>query len=157
MIIILGLIILVAAVVIGMAGVAANAGSAHALTHPFAVFGYHVTGSTGTLLLSGIIIGAAGMLGLGLLLAGARRTSLRGSAARADLEQSRRERGAPGAGHDEVTGQRQTTPAPTSATAPAAGPARTAAAADSSGDNRQSAPDDHRRWLHPFGHRPAPH
>ena len=152
MIIILGLIILVAAVVIGMAGVAANAGSAHALTHPFAVFGYHVTGSTGTLFLSGIIIGAAGMLGLSLLLAGARRASLRGSASRADLEQSREKRAAPGTGHDEVTGQRQTTPAPT----PAAGPARTAAA-DSSGDNRQSVPHGHRRWLHPFGHRPAPH
>ena len=44
MIIILGLIILVAAVIAGVAGVLGNGGTGHALTHPFAVFGYHVTG-----------------------------------------------------------------------------------------------------------------
>ena len=49
MIIILGLVVLVAAVVIGVAGVLVNHGSDHALVHPFAVFGYHVTGSTGVL------------------------------------------------------------------------------------------------------------
>ena len=48
MIIIIGLVILVAAVVVGVAGVLSNSGSGHALTHPFALFGYHVTGSTGT-------------------------------------------------------------------------------------------------------------
>src|ERR1700724_3334611 len=77
MIIITGLVILVAAVVAGVAGVLSNSGSGHALTHHFAVFGYHVTGSTGTLFLSGIVVGALGMLGLSLLLAGARRTSRR--------------------------------------------------------------------------------
>jgi len=51
MIIIIGLVILVAAVVVGVAGVLSNNGSGHALTHPFALFGYHVTGSTGTLFL----------------------------------------------------------------------------------------------------------
>jgi hypothetical protein len=51
-IIILGLIVLVAAVIVGVAGVLANGGSGHALAHPFAVFGYHVTGSTGTLFLT---------------------------------------------------------------------------------------------------------
>jgi hypothetical protein len=91
MIVILGLIILVAAVVVGVAGVLSNAGSAHALTHGFAVFGYHVTGSTGTLFLYGIVVGALAMLGLSLLLAGVRRTSRRGRASRRDLEQSRRE------------------------------------------------------------------
>ena len=80
MIVILGLIILVAALVVGVAGVLSNAGSAHALTHGFAVFGYHVTGSTGTLFLYGIVVGALAMLGLSLLLAGARRTSRRGRA-----------------------------------------------------------------------------
>ena len=80
MIIIIGLVILVAAVVAGVAGVLSNSGSAHALTHPFAVFGYHVTGSTGTLFLYGIVVGALGLLGLSLLLAGARRTSRRGRA-----------------------------------------------------------------------------
>jgi hypothetical protein len=43
-IVFLGLVILVAAVVVG---VLATDGHAHAVTH-FAVFGYHVTGSTGT-------------------------------------------------------------------------------------------------------------
>jgi uncharacterized membrane protein YciS (DUF1049 family) len=91
MIVILGLVIVVAAVVVGVAGVLSNAGSAHALTHGFAVFGYHVTGSTGTLFLYGIVVGVLAMLGLSLLLAGSRRTSRRGRAARRDLEQSRRE------------------------------------------------------------------
>ena len=47
MIVVLGLVILVAAVIAGVARVLANGGHAHAVTH-FAVFGYHVTGSTGT-------------------------------------------------------------------------------------------------------------
>ena len=47
MFVVLGLIILVAAVVVGVAGVFNNVGSGHALTHGFSVFGYHVTGSTG--------------------------------------------------------------------------------------------------------------
>ena len=89
MFVVLGLIILVAAVVVGVAGVFNNVGSGHALTHGFSVFGYHVTGSTGALFLYGIVVGAAAMLGLGLLLAGARRTSRRGRAARRELKQSR--------------------------------------------------------------------
>src|SRR5665811_73380 len=75
MIVILGLVILVAAVIVGVAGVLGNGGSAHALTHGFAVFGYHVTGSDGALFLYGIVVGAIALFGLGLLLAGARRTS----------------------------------------------------------------------------------
>ena len=47
MIVILGLVILLAAGIAGAAGVLANGGHAHEVTH-FAVFGYHVTGSTGT-------------------------------------------------------------------------------------------------------------
>src|SRR5512143_2983869 len=89
MLVVLGLIILVAAVVVGVAGVFNNVGSGHALTHGFSVFGYHVTGSTGALFLYGIVVGAAAMLGLGLLLAGARRTSRRGRAARRELKTSR--------------------------------------------------------------------
>ena len=80
MFVVLGLIILIAAVVIGVAGIFNNLGSGHALTHGFSVFGYHVTGSTGVLFLNGIIVGAAAVLGLGLLLAAARRTSRRGRA-----------------------------------------------------------------------------
>ena len=87
--IIIGLVILVAAVVAGVAGVLSNAGSGHPLTHHFAVFGYHVTGSTGTLFLYGIVVGALALLGLSVVLAGARRTSRRGREARRRLTQSR--------------------------------------------------------------------
>jgi hypothetical protein len=45
--IILGLLILVAAVVVGVAGLLSNSGSAHELTGGFSVFGVDVTGSTG--------------------------------------------------------------------------------------------------------------
>ncbi len=85
MIIIFGLVVLLAAVIVGLTGVLSNSGAGHALTDSFAVFGYHVTGSTGTLFLYGIVVGAVGLIGLGLLLAGARRTSRRGRVARHDL------------------------------------------------------------------------
>jgi len=97
MIVILGLVILLAAVIIGVAGVLGNGGSGHALTHGFSVFGYHVTGSTGTLFLTGIVVGAVALAGLSLLLAGARRTSRRGSApTRAQAVPSRDGRCQPG-------------------------------------------------------------
>src|ERR1700678_359637 len=89
--ILIGVVILIAAVVAGVAGVLTNSGSGHTLTHHFAVLGYHVTGSTGTLFLYGIVVGALAMLGLSLLLARARRTSRRGREARHGLRQSRRE------------------------------------------------------------------
>jgi len=106
MIVILGLLILLAAVIIGVAGVMSNGGNAHALPHGFAVLGYHVTGSTGTLFLAGIVVGAAAMAGLSLLLAGARRTSRRGSAARRGLRQSRQETVAVSQDRDDLIGQR---------------------------------------------------
>ena len=105
MIIILGLIILVAAVVVGVAGVLGNGGSAHTLSH-VSMLGYHLTGSAGTLFLSGIVVGAAGLLGLSLLLAGTRRTARRGSAARRGLKQSRRETAAASQERDELIQQR---------------------------------------------------
>ena len=115
MIVILGLVILVAAVIAGVAGVLANGGDAHAVTH-FAVFGYHVTGSAGTLFLYGIITGALALAGLSLLLAGARRTSRRGRAARQSLRQSRRETAAVSQDRDELRGQRDTARAYTAST-----------------------------------------
>ena len=115
MIVILGLVILVAAVIAGVAGVLANGGHAHAVTH-FAVFGYHVTGSTGTLFLYGIVTGVLAMLGLSLLLAGARRTSRRGRDARRGLAQSRRETAAVSADRDDLRGQRDTARAYTAST-----------------------------------------
>jgi hypothetical protein len=106
LIIIIGLVILVAAVVAGVAGVLSNSGSGHALTHPFAVFGYHVTGSTGTLFLYGIVVGAIAVAGLSLLLAAARRTSRRGHEARRGLRRSRRETAAVSQDRDDLIGQR---------------------------------------------------
>lgn len=91
MIVIIGLVILVAAVIIGVVGVFANSGNSHLLTDNFAVFGYHVTGSTGVLFLYGMVLGAIAVAGLGLLLAGTRRTARRGRAARHELESTRRE------------------------------------------------------------------
>lgn len=108
MLVILGLIIFLVAVTVGLAGVLGNAGVEHALTDGFAIFGIEVTGSTGTLFLIGIIVGVAAVLGLGMLLAGARRTALRGRAARQELKQSRRETAAVSQERDDLVDQRYT-------------------------------------------------
>ena len=89
--VIVGLIILLVAMIVAIIGVLANAGPAHPLTGNFSVLGYHVTGSTGTLFVFGIVIGALAMLGLSVLLAGARRTAGRGRDARVELRHSQRE------------------------------------------------------------------
>ena len=91
MIVIVGLVVLLFAVVVGFLGVLNNAGAAHPLSENFSVLGYHVTGSTGTLFLFGIVIGALAMLGLSVLLAGANRTAGRGRDARRELQRSQRE------------------------------------------------------------------
>ena len=106
MIIIIGLVILVVAAIAGIAAVLGNAGHGHALTSGFSMLGYHVTGSTGTLFLYGIVVGAVAMLGLALLLGGARRSSRRGIAARRSLRQSRREQAAVSQDRDDLIGQR---------------------------------------------------
>jgi hypothetical protein len=93
------------------------------LTHGFAVFGYHVTGSTGTLFLYCLVVGAIGLLGLTLLLAGARRTSRRGREARRGLRQSRRETAAASKDRDDLIGQRDTARAETRASQAATPPA----------------------------------
>ncbi|MGZ4590639.1 MAG: hypothetical protein ACXV2I_07600 [Actinomycetes bacterium] len=134
MIVIIGLIILMAAVVVGVAGVLGNAGSGHALTHGFSVFGYHVTGSTGTLFLYGIVVGAIAVLGLGLLLAGVRRTSRRGRAARSELRQSRRETATVSQDRDDLIDQRET------ARADQAAEARRTAGPDSDGQTNPDSP-----------------
>jgi hypothetical protein len=91
MIVIIGLIVLGAAVIVGIVGLLTNAGPTHRLTETFSIFGYTVTGSTGTLFLVGIAVGAVAALGLGVLLAGARRTADRGREARRQLAMSQRE------------------------------------------------------------------
>ncbi len=91
MLVIVGLVVLLVAVIVGTVGVLGNAGGTHPLAENFSVLGYHVTGSTGTLFLSGIVVGAVGLLGLSVLLAGARRTANRGRDARRGLARSQRE------------------------------------------------------------------
>lgn len=89
MIVIFGVVVLVAAVILATVGVLTNNGGTHVLTtDSFSLFGYHVTGSTGTLLLYGVVLGALAMFGLAMILAGARRSSRRGRLARQDLRQS---------------------------------------------------------------------
>src|ERR1019366_150777 len=144
MIIVLGLVILVAAVVVGVAGVLSNSGHGHALTHGFSVFGYHVTGSTGTLFLYGVVVGAIAVFGLSLLLSGARRTSRRGHVARGELKASRRETVAVSQDRDSLLDQPDNARADTSAAL------RTNASSD---DQRQFAPATERK-RHIFGHRP---
>lgn len=87
--IIIGLVVLLAATIIGVAGVVENTGSAHTLSDNFTVLGYHFTGSTGALFLYGIVIGAIGAFGLGMLLAGAQRNARRARDARRELKQTR--------------------------------------------------------------------
>ena len=147
MIIILGLIVLIAAVVIGVAGVLVNHGSGHALVHPFAVFGYHVTGSDGRLFLYGIVVGAIGLAGLSLLLAGARRTSRRGSDARRGLRQSRRETAAVSRDRDDLLGRRETARASTAGAPGSSTPP---------GDPQPGPGDSRRGGLHRFGRERAP-
>jgi hypothetical protein len=108
MLVVLGLIILLVAVIVGLAGVLGNAGSEHVLTDEFAIFGIEVNGSTGTLFLIGIVVGVAAVLGLGMLLAGARRTAIRGRTARSDLKASRRETAAISQERDDLVDQNYT-------------------------------------------------
>ena len=103
--VILGLIIFLVAAIVGLAGVLGNGGSEHALTDGFAVFGIEVHGSTGTLFLIGILVGVAATLGLGMLLAGARRTAVRGRTARRELKQSRRQTAAVSQERDDLIDQ----------------------------------------------------
>jgi hypothetical protein len=62
------------------------------------------------------VVGALGMLGLSLLLAGARRTSRRGREARHGLTQSRRETATVTQDRDDLIGQRETARAYTAST-----------------------------------------
>jgi hypothetical protein len=80
MLVIVGLIALLVAAIVAIVGVLSNAGAAHPLTD-FSVFGYHLTGSTGTLFLFGIAVGAVASLGVCVLLAGAWRAASSGGAA----------------------------------------------------------------------------
>jgi hypothetical protein len=156
-IVIVGLVILVAAVIVGVGGVLGNAGHAHALSHGFALFGYHVTGSTGTLFLYGIVVGAIAIIGLSLLLAGARRTSRRGRTARLGLKQSRSETAAASRDRDDLITQRDTARAETAAARRDGGDdAADPAIEPTDVDEPADVPADRSSRWQRFGHRPAP-
>jgi len=107
MIVTAGLVIVAVTPIVGVPAALANGGHAHAVTH-FAVLGYHVTGSTGTVFPYGTAVGALAMLGLNLLAADAGRSSRPGLAASASLAQSRRETAAVTADRDDLISQRDT-------------------------------------------------
>jgi hypothetical protein len=142
MLVIFGLIIVVAAVVVGAAGVLGNDGGAHGAAHGFSVLGYHVNGS-GTVFLYGIAVGAVGLFGLWLLLAGARRTARRGRDARRGLRQSRRETAAVSKDRDDLIGQRDTARADTASAL--ASPAPGSRFGPSADQGHQVSPDKRRR------------
>lgn len=108
MLVVVGLILLVVGLVVGVAGVLMNADSVHALTDSFSIFGFEVAGSTGTLFLYGTVVGAVAMLGLSLVLAGARRSSRRGHDARRGLKESRRETASAVHERDDMIDERNT-------------------------------------------------
>jgi hypothetical protein len=83
--------IVLAAVVVSIAGSSNNAAPRHQLAEPFSAFGYHVAGFTVTPILLWIVLVSVGVLGLGLLVTGARRTVQRGRDARRELARSQRE------------------------------------------------------------------
>jgi hypothetical protein len=145
MIVVLGLVILVVAVVVAVAGVFSNLGSGHGLTHTFSVLGHHMNGSTGSLFLFGIVVGAVGVFGLSLVLTAARRTSRRGGTARSDLRQSRRETAAVSEDRDNLIDQRE------SARAYASVDPRVN---DSPPSERNLGPDNGARGGRPFERRP---
>ena len=142
MLVIFGLIVVVAAVIVGAAGVLGNDGGAHGVAHGFSVLGYHVNGS-GTVFLYGIAVGAVGLFGLWLLLAGARRTARRGRNARRGLRQSRRETAAVSKDRDDLIGQRDTARADTASAL--ASPAPGSRSGPSADQGHQVNPDKRRR------------
>ncbi|MFE2323310.1 hypothetical protein ACFXD5_05175 [Streptomyces sp. NPDC059385] len=132
MILILGLIILIAAMIIGVVGVFGNMGTDHALGTggDFSIFGYHVMGSTGSVFLAGVVVGGAALLGLTLVMLGVRRSAR----ARRGVAVSRREAAVVDRERDDLIKQRDIARAET------VGPV-----ADTPGSRR-----------HWFGHRTAP-
>jgi len=105
MVVIIGLLVLIASVVVAIAGVTSNSGSVHPLGHDFAVFGLQITGlSIGQLFLYGIVLGVVGMLGLNMLF-GVFNKRLASRRSRRELKQSRSETEALRAERDQLNQQ----------------------------------------------------
>ena len=131
---VVGLLLLAAAVVVGAAGVAANTGSEHQLTGGFNLFGYHLHGSAGRLYVAGLVVGAVAMLGFMMVADGLRRNAaLRRELGRFRRDaRARRRAEASGAGRTAPTAPEPVTTAPARKPEPVA--ARAADTADSSAD-----------------------
>lgn len=106
-----------------------------------------MTGSTGTLFLYGIVLGAIALSGLSLLLAATRRTSRRGREALRGLKRSRRQTAAVSQDRDDLISQRDAARAST-ASALGNGPARA--------HHHPRAQGSRPGWLRLPGHRPIP-
>ena len=91
MLVIVGLIVFLVAGLVAVVGMLGNAGADHPPTENFAVFGYHPTGSTGTLFLLRIVVGVVASLGFSGLFVGARRSASRAADARRAAARLRRE------------------------------------------------------------------
>ncbi len=87
MLVIVGLVAFLAAGLVAVAGTLGNAGADHPPTEKLAVFGYHPTGSTGTLFLLRIVIGVVASL-----FVGAHRSASRAAEARRTAARFRRQR-----------------------------------------------------------------
>lgn len=105
MTIIIGLIVLIAAAILAVAGVETNIDTSHQLSGDFAIFGQHLNhATTGQLFLYGIVVGIGAALGLSILYwAFLRRLSAR--KLRRELKDSRGETTALRQDHDRLTKQ----------------------------------------------------
>jgi hypothetical protein len=105
MIIIIGLIVLIVAAILAVAGVGTNMNGGHPLGGDFAVFGQHLNSvSTGQLFLYGIVIGVGAALGISILY-GAFLRRLSSRRLRRELKDSRGETTALRVDHDRLTQQ----------------------------------------------------
>ncbi|MQY26211.1 hypothetical protein [Nocardia aurantia] len=91
MILLIGLIVLIAAIVVGVSAISANSGQGHMLSTHFTIFDHQFSGSESQLFAAGAGVGAVAMLGLVLLLTGLFGTQRRHAQTRRELRQTRRE------------------------------------------------------------------
>jgi uncharacterized membrane protein YciS (DUF1049 family) len=91
MIILIGLIVLIAAIVVGASAIAANSDQAHMLSTHFTIFDHQFSGTESQLFAAGAGVGAVAMLGLVLLVAGAFGTQRRHAQTRRELRATRKQ------------------------------------------------------------------
>jgi hypothetical protein len=117
MLIAVGLVVLAAALVIGISGVLDNRGPSHSLTQSFAVLGHHFNGSSGRLFLYGGIVGAIGLASLLVFLVGVRRAVQRSRRTRRELKEARQATEAIAMDRDQLAAAQRRRPAEAANTA----------------------------------------